>query len=122
MQGLHVVTEIVPTVATRLSKCCNRQGLGEVTRHSRSCAAGYGAFLLLRESLVLITLGRQRRCIWGSLYLDEHGEEDRNLRRGRTLFLSQPRLRQLETLMAHHSFGHDTRILSMTTRHNGLLY
>jgi hypothetical protein len=32
---------------------------------------------------VLLVLGKDRRCVWGSLFLDHNGEEDRNLRRGK---------------------------------------
>ena len=52
-------------------------------------------FLLLKECVVILTLSKDRRCIWGSLYLDEHGEEDPNLRRGRALYLSKERLNAL---------------------------
>ena len=45
------------------------------------------------------------------MYLDAHGEEDRNLRRGRALFLSHSRYEQLARLMAGHAHVADTLLL-----------
>jgi len=99
--------------------CCGVDGQGEVSRHSDVCCPGGGAFLLLKECIVILTLGKDRRCVWGSLYLDEHGEEDRNLRRGRTLYLSKARLSVLERIVFLGLGLHDSRILRMTRRENG---
>jgi hypothetical protein len=97
---------------------------------------------------VLLVLGKDRRCVWGSLFLDHNGEEDRNLRRGKvaavhhprvlsaahclsfvarvaspqTLFLNAARAGQLRKLIATNSFCFNTKILSNTSRRDGPLY
>ena len=38
------------------------------------CVGQVGVFLLLRVCTVLVLLGAQRHCNFGSLYLDAHGE------------------------------------------------
>ena len=68
---------------------------------------------------MILTLSKDRRCIWGSLYLDEHGEEDPNLRRGRTLYLSKERLNALRRIVFLGLGLHDSRVLRKTKRENG---
>ena len=53
------------------SVCCMQNGVHEVTQHSRVCGEGRAVYLLVRPVLVLATSGNQRRCIWGTFYLDE---------------------------------------------------
>lgn len=48
-------------------------------KHSQNCGAGTGIFLLINASVIIIIRGH-RFCLWGSVYLDAHGEEDRDLR------------------------------------------
>ena len=79
------------------SDCCRSGGDEECCRHARSAHQGAAAFLIVRRTEVLLVLGR-RHCWWGSLYLDQHGEEDRGLRRGRPLLLAPNRLRELTAL------------------------
>ena len=98
---------------------CNRRRQGGCTRHASECGTGTAAFLLVRACTILLVMPHGRRCIWGSLYLDAHGEEDRDLRRGRQLSLDQGRLRTLEHLIATHGLHRDTRILANTGRHRG---
>ena len=57
-----------------------------------------------------------RRCHWGSLYLDHNGEEDPNMRRGKMLYLSQARLVQLTKLVSETAFCHNNRLLSRMIR------
>ena len=67
------------------SQCCNRDSQGETFRHAIKCGAGSCAFLSLRSSGVYFV--RDGRCsLWGSPYLDTHGEEDVLLDRGRPLY------------------------------------
>ncbi|KAG2459574.1 UBR3 ligase, partial [Polypterus senegalus] len=47
--------------------------------HSQHCGAATGIFLLINASVIIIIRG-YRFCLWGSVYLDAHGEEDRDLR------------------------------------------
>lgn len=54
-------------------------------QHAIKCGAGSCAFLSLRSSGVYFV--RDGRCsLWGSPYLDTHGEEDVLLDRGRPLY------------------------------------
>lgn len=48
-------------------------------KHSQHCGAATGIFLLVNASVIIIIRGH-RFCLWGSVYLDAHGEEDRDLR------------------------------------------
>ena len=45
---------------------------------------------------------------------DEHGEEDRDLKRGVLLKLEQNRLEELRKMIAKSSFEHESRVLSQT--------
>lgn len=48
-------------------------------QHSRDCGSGTAVFLVVNSSLILIVRG-PRAVVWGSVYLDAHSEEDRELR------------------------------------------
>ena len=71
---------------------------------------------------MLLLLGNERVCIWGSLYLDRNGEEDSYLRRGKSLYLSEDRYEALRHLVINHSFTQNTTILSNTSRGDGARY
>uniref|UniRef100_A0A7E4VJZ5 E3 ubiquitin-protein ligase n=1 Tax=Panagrellus redivivus TaxID=6233 RepID=A0A7E4VJZ5_PANRE len=83
-----------------LTKCNhNRQTAnGEVEtyieRHTVNCGGGCCVYLSLNSTMVVINYYRLA-VLWGTVYLDAHGEEDRNLCRGKPLFLSQNRMNQL---------------------------
>lgn len=48
-------------------------------KHLNTCGAGTLVILNINSTYVFIVRGK--RCApWASLYLDEHGEEDRDLR------------------------------------------
>uniref|UniRef100_A0A673WKZ8 E3 ubiquitin-protein ligase n=1 Tax=Salmo trutta TaxID=8032 RepID=A0A673WKZ8_SALTR len=85
--------------------CCKQQGICECVWHSQHCGAATGIFLLINASVVIIIRGH-RFCLWGSVYLDAHGEEDRDLRRGKPLFLCVERYRVLEQQWVSHTFDH----------------
>ncbi|ETK93709.1 hypothetical protein L915_03152, partial [Phytophthora nicotianae] len=107
------------------SPCCEAKeggGVGECTQHAQRCGLGMGVFLLLRACTVILFLGNERRCVWGSLYVDKNGEEDPYLRRGKTLYLDQSRRQALETLLVSHSFSQNTAILQNTSRRDGRRY
>uniref|UniRef100_A0A7S2GY09 E3 ubiquitin-protein ligase n=1 Tax=Haptolina brevifila TaxID=156173 RepID=A0A7S2GY09_9EUKA len=70
---------------------------GECTRHARSCGLGVGIFALVHQCVTLL-VDDWRSTYHASLYLDAHNEEDRNLRRGKPLFLNQPRQAALHRL------------------------
>uniref|UniRef100_UPI003590070B E3 ubiquitin-protein ligase UBR3 isoform X3 n=1 Tax=Myxine glutinosa TaxID=7769 RepID=UPI003590070B len=85
--------------------CCKQQNCYECVQHTQLCGAGTGIFLLVNASVVIIIRGPEF-CLWGSVYLDAHGEEDRDLRRGKPLFLCEERYRVLEQQWLIHSYDH----------------
>ncbi|MED6289456.1 E3 ubiquitin-protein ligase ubr3 [Characodon lateralis] len=85
--------------------CCKHQGTCECVLHSQHCGAATGIFLLINASVIIIIRGH-RFCLWGSVYLDAHGEEDRDLRRGKPLFLCEERYQVLEQQWVSHTFDH----------------
>uniref|UniRef100_A0A915PYR1 E3 ubiquitin-protein ligase n=1 Tax=Setaria digitata TaxID=48799 RepID=A0A915PYR1_9BILA len=93
-----------------LDNCCTTSAtetvsVNEVERHALICSSGVGCFLSLNTSLIVIVCNR-RAALWGSVYLDAHGEEDRNLRRGKPLFLSKRRIERLTADWIMQSFEH----------------
>lgn len=70
---------------------------GACTLHARKTASGIGIFFLIQKCTVLL-MHNNKSAYSPSLYVDEHGEEDPGLRRGRPLFLNQARYRALELL------------------------
>jgi E3 ubiquitin-protein ligase UBR3 len=55
-------------------------------------------------STMIIIYHRRYITLFQSPYLDKHFEEDRNLRRGKSLFLSEARYHKLEELWITHDF------------------
>lgn len=70
---------------------------GACTLHARKSGSGIGIFFLVQKCTVLL-MHNNKSAYSASLYVDEHGEEDPGLRRGRPLFLNQARYRALESL------------------------
>uniref|UniRef100_A0A4W3IXI8 E3 ubiquitin-protein ligase n=1 Tax=Callorhinchus milii TaxID=7868 RepID=A0A4W3IXI8_CALMI len=97
--------------------CCKQQSYCECVLHSQNCGAGTGIFLLINASVIIIIRGH-RFCLWGSLYLDAHGEEDRDLRRGKPLYLCKERYKVLEQQWIAHTFDHINKRWSL--HYNGL--
>lgn len=85
--------------------CCKQQNNCECVLHSQNCGAGTGIFLLINASVIIIIRGH-RFCLWGSVYLDVHGEEDRELRRGKPLYICKERYSMLEQQWVTHTFDH----------------
>lgn len=50
-----------------------------ILQHSMQCGGGTGIFLVVPSTYIIVIRGR-RACLWGSLYLDDYFEEDRDLR------------------------------------------
>lgn len=48
-------------------------------QHTISCGGGAGIFLVVTSTYIIVIRGR-RACLWGSLYLDDFFEEDRDLK------------------------------------------
>jgi len=67
-----------------------RGGEHETVRHSLECNAGTAPFLAVNSATIIVIRGI-RACVWGSIYLDSFGEEDKELKRGKPLFLSLER-------------------------------
>jgi hypothetical protein len=70
---------------------------GACTLHARKTGSGIGIFFLVQKCTVLL-MHNNKSAYSPSLYVDEHGEEDPGLRRGRPLFLNDARYRALENL------------------------
>lgn len=70
---------------------------GACTLHARKNGSGIGIFFLVQKCTVLL-MHNNKSAYSASLYVDEHGEEDPGLRRGRPLFLNEDRYRALEKL------------------------
>ena len=70
---------------------------GACTLHARMNASGIGIFFLVQKCTVLL-MHNNKSAYSASLYVDEHGEEDPGLRRGRPLFLNQDRYDELDRL------------------------
>lgn len=94
----------------------NADGSGECTAHTKTCCGDVGAYLVLRACAVVLLMGSRRQCIWGSLYLDAHGEKDAYLQRGKTLYLQQSKFRLLTRGLINHSMATDTKSMAKTTR------
>ena len=66
-----------------LREACCRSPSGEASheavRHSIDCGAGTAPFLAVNSATIVVIRGK-RACIWGSIYLDAFGEEDRELK------------------------------------------
>jgi Proteolysis_6 C-terminal len=86
---------------------------GWAKQHAYDCGAGVCVFLVLKTTGVCV-YRNDRLAMWGSPYLDEHGEEDAELRRGKPLFLNRDRYAALERLWLTHGFDQNARILSHT--------
>uniref|UniRef100_A0AC34PXA7 E3 ubiquitin-protein ligase n=1 Tax=Panagrolaimus sp. JU765 TaxID=591449 RepID=A0AC34PXA7_9BILA len=65
-----------------------------IEQHTLSCGSGCCCYLSLNSTMIVINYYRQA-VLWGTVYLDAHGEEDRNLYRGKPLYLSENRMNQL---------------------------
>ncbi|KNC26424.1 hypothetical protein FF38_03328, partial [Lucilia cuprina] len=74
-------------------------------RHTITCGGGIGIFLVVTSTYIIVIRGR-RACLWGSLYLDDFDEEDRDLKRGKPLYLSRDRFNLLESQWLSHKFAH----------------
>lgn len=84
------------------SDCCRVNQVGEVSWHSKACSPGSGLFLLLSHSSVGMISQGGFVTLAGSPFLDQHGELDIGLERGRALFLSQHYWSQLHRMYVRH--------------------
>ncbi|KAF0975005.1 hypothetical protein FDP41_005758 [Naegleria fowleri] len=98
----------------RNCSCSKDQPLGKCTRHAREHFSGFGLFLIVTSSRLLL-LHEGRTSILPSPYLDSMGEEDKNLRRGVPLFFHKERLDEYIPKLARMNWDHDTIILEKST-------
>ena len=94
---------ICGTIVCAESGCCSENSFGECNTHMRKCGS-VGVYLLLYSTMILL-LQNGKGCFWGSIYVDEHGEIDKNLTRGKELHLSEVKLRELTKLCANLQIG-----------------
>jgi hypothetical protein len=80
--------------------------------------ADVGMYLVVHTTGVLLLRG-DRVCNWGSPYLDEHGEEDIELRRGKPLHLNAARYAQLRRLWVTQGIEHDSHVLKNSSLQSG---
>uniref|UniRef100_A0A0N8E404 E3 ubiquitin-protein ligase n=1 Tax=Daphnia magna TaxID=35525 RepID=A0A0N8E404_9CRUS len=88
--------------------CCKEENVHEAVQHSIDCGAGTAIFLAINSSTIIVIRGK-RACLWGSVYLDAFGEEDRELKRGKPLYLSKDRYALLESQWLSHRFDHTSK-------------
>lgn len=67
------------TMVCLRDSCCKQQNIFEATQHAINCGAGTAIFLSVNSSTIVVIRGK-RACLWGSVYLDSFGEEDRELK------------------------------------------
>jgi E3 ubiquitin-protein ligase UBR3 len=68
------------------------------------------------KSTFTLILREDRRSVWSSIYVDERGEEDPNIRRGKPLFLDKNRYNELQKLWITGTFDYNSKIASSTAR------
>lgn len=85
--------------------CCKQNNICEVVKHANKCGGGTGIYLVVATTYIIVIRGK-RACLWGSLYLDDYEEEDKDLKRGKPLYLSQDRYKLLEEQWLAHRFDH----------------
>jgi hypothetical protein len=89
---------------------------GACTMHARKYGSGTGIFFLTQKCTVLL-VHNKKSAYWASSYVDENGEEDQNLRRGRPLFLNKERYEGLSSLWRQHGVpGEVAQIRSTSDR------
>merc|ERR1719296_268386 len=87
---------------------------GTCTLHARKVGSGIGVFFLVQKCTILL-MHNNKSAYSPSLYVDEHGEEDVGLRRGRPLFFSEERYQALETLWRTHGIPREVSQIRSTS-------
>lgn len=73
-----------------------------IPQHTITCGGGIGIFLVVTSTYIIVIRGR-RACLWGSLYLDDFDEEDRDLKYDNQIKLGQ--LQVLTNLLFYFADG-----------------
>lgn len=92
---------------------CNPDGNGKCNQHRREFTGGNGLFIVIAASSVLLMRGTRHTFLM-SPYLDQHGEQDWGLRRGKPLYLDRSRVQFLASRFLTNSWDQDTQILMNT--------
>jgi hypothetical protein len=87
---------------------------GACTLHARKIGSGTGIFFLLQKCTVLL-VHNKKSAYYASLYVDENGEEDTGLARGRPLFLKEERYEALENLWRTHGIPREVAQIRSTS-------
>ena len=87
---------------------------GSCTLHARNVGSGSGIFFLLQKCIVLL-VHNKKSAYSASLYVDENGEEDTGLARGRPLFLNDERYEGLEALWRSHGIPREVAQIRSTS-------
>lgn len=91
--------------------CCSQSGC---QTHAMACGAGTGVFLLIRRTTILLQRSA-RQAPWPSPYLDDFGEEDIQMHRGKPLYLNEERYAALTYMVASHGLDRSSKVLRQTT-------
>lgn len=91
--------------------CCSQSGC---QTHAMACGAGTGVFLLIRRTTILLQRSA-RQAPWPSPYLDDFGEEDIQMHRGKPLYLNEERYAALNYMVASHGLDRSSKVLRQTT-------
>lgn len=86
------------------ASCCEEQKQ-RYSQHLTKCGHPAAVMLDIQTTLIMICLADTYGS-WHSLYLDQHGEEDPKLKRGKTLYLNVKRLAVLRTLWLTATFDY----------------
>ncbi|CAF0813761.1 unnamed protein product [Adineta ricciae] len=89
------------------ASCCSQQRQ-RYNQHLVKCALPSAVMLDVQTTLTVICLPTLYGY-WHSLYLDQHGEEDPKLKRGKTLYLDLKRLAILRTLWLTATFDYQVQ-------------
>ncbi|KAF9983097.1 hypothetical protein BGZ65_002187 [Modicella reniformis] len=93
------------TIVCSQSFCCleglDSDGRGECNTHALTCTGPVGIYLLIKKCVILL-LHVRNGCFHPAPFLDEHGEADLGLRRGRPQFLNPLRYDDLRRLWLTH--------------------
>ncbi|KAI4354491.1 hypothetical protein L6164_003346 [Bauhinia variegata] len=95
---------------SKWKSCCSRSAC---QNHAMACGAGTGVFLLIRRTTILLQRSA-RQAPWPSPYLDEFGEEDYDMSRGKPLYLNEERYAALTYMVASHGLDRSSKVLGQT--------
>jgi hypothetical protein len=92
----------------------SKRSPGNCTMHARKIGSGCGIFFLIQKCTVLL-MHNKKAAYSASLYVDENGEEDTGLNRGRPLFLKDERYGALEKLWRNHGIPREVAQIRSTS-------